>query len=151
LRLDKGGIHAALKRCYKGGCWRYICRIHPFGHHLKAGEVFLQGFEPTAVAAEDNARSGDNFSPTEESKTAFDFLEFAFFVHHHNDSAIKLNQLNKVASDQVVKLLLGFVGVLGEFDLRDGLCDRVDFYCAHIFFSCFEVISGARRGSVPRP
>ena len=37
--------------------------IHPFGHHLKAGEVFLQSFQLAAVAAEDDARSGDHRSP----------------------------------------------------------------------------------------
>jgi hypothetical protein len=49
---------------------RYVWCIHPFGHHLKADEVFLQGFQLAAVAAEDDARSGDHRSPTEEGKVA---------------------------------------------------------------------------------
>ena len=69
-----------LKCCDKGVGWRYVCRIHPFGHHLKAGEVFLQGFQLAAVATEDDARSGDHRSPTKEGKTTFDFLQLTFLV-----------------------------------------------------------------------
>ena len=82
-----------------------------------------------------DARSGDHRSPSEEGKAAFDFFQLAFFVHRHNDAPVELNQLHKVATDEVVKFLQGFVGILGEFDFRDGLGDRVNFDCAHIFVS----------------
>ena len=99
---------------------RHIWDIHPFGHHFKAGEVFLQGFQLAAVAAEDDARSGDHRPPTEEGKAALDFFQLALpcrgvalcedrFIHRHDDAPVKLNQLNQVASDKVVKFLQGFV------------------------------------------
>ena len=97
------------KRGDKGVGRRYICRIHPFGHHLKAGEVFLQGFLLAAVTAEDDSRSGDHRPPSEEGKTALDFLQLAFFINRHDDAPVKLNKLNKVATDEVVKFLQGFV------------------------------------------
>ena len=59
---------------------RYVCRIYPFGHHLKVDEVFLQSFQLAAVAAEDDARSGNRRSPTEEGKAALDFFQLAFLV-----------------------------------------------------------------------
>ena len=43
----------------KGVGRRHVWCVHPLGHHLKAGEVFLQGSQPTAVATEDDSRSGD--------------------------------------------------------------------------------------------
>ena len=55
----------------KGVGRRYVWCVHPFGHHLKAGEVFLQGFQLAAVATKDDARSGDHRSPAEEGKAAF--------------------------------------------------------------------------------
>ena len=93
----------------KGVGRRYVWGIHPFSHHLKAGEVFLQGFQLAAVTAEDDARSGNHRPPTEEGKAAFDFFQLAFFVHRHNDAPVELNQLDKAASDEVVKFLQGFV------------------------------------------
>ena len=100
--------------------WRHVWCIYPFGHHLKAGEVFLQGLQLAAVATGDDARSGNHRSPAEESKAAFDFLQLALpcrgvalcedrFVHCHDDAPVELNQLNKVATDEVVKFLQGFV------------------------------------------
>ena len=44
-----------LERGNEGPRRRYVCRIHPFGHHLKAGEVFLQGFEPTVVVSDSDS------------------------------------------------------------------------------------------------
>ena len=89
------------KRGDKGMGRRYVWCIHPFSHHLKAGEVFLQGFQFAAVAAEDDARSGDHRSPSEEGKTALDFFQLPFFVHRHNDAPVELNQLHKVATDDL--------------------------------------------------
>ena len=61
----------------KGVGRRHVWCVHPFGHHFKVGEVFLQGFQLAAVATEDDARSGDHRSPTKEGKTALDFLQLA--------------------------------------------------------------------------
>ena len=57
-------LHSTRSKCGdKGVGRRYIWCVHPLGHHLKAGEVFLQGFQLAAVAAEDDARSGNHRSP----------------------------------------------------------------------------------------
>ena len=97
------------KCCDKGVGRRYVFCVYPFGHHLKAGEVFLQGFQLATVATKDDARSGDHRSPAEEGKAAFDFFQLAFFIDCHDDAPVELNKLNKVATDEVVKFLQGFV------------------------------------------
>ena len=169
--ITKFGIFQAVlsqnsdsKSCHKGVGWWHIWCIHPFGHHLKAGEVFLQGFQFAAVAAEDDARSGDHRSPSEEGKAALDFLQLAIpcrgvalcedrFINRHDDVPVKLNKLNKVATDEVVKFLQGFVAffdILNKDKIKNWVRQKLFLcICINIFFnlvfklkfiSCFFIL-----------
>ena len=121
--------------CYQGVGRRYVWGVHPFGHHFKAGEVFPQCLKLVSATAQDDRCSGNHRSPAEEGKATFYLLEFAFLIANQNHIPIDLNQFYKIASDEIVKFFERFVGVPGEFYFRDGLGDRVNFDCAHIFVS----------------
>ena len=114
----------------------HICRFYPLCHHLATGKVLRQSFETVAIAAEDDGCPGDDHATADEGKRSTDGLAFSFpcrgvalcedrFLHYHDDAQVKLNQFNKVTSDDFIKLLKSAIRIFLDADFcicpADGL------------------------------
>ena len=105
----------------------YIARIDPFDDLFKAGDVLVKFSEAVGVAAEDDGVSGDDqLLVAEEGECAGDRLEFSFLVATQDYASVQFDELDEVASDQVVETLQGFVWIR-HIDFRDGAVGRVYF------------------------
>lgn len=83
--------------------------------------------EAAGVAAEDDGVSGDDqLLVAEEGECAGDRLEFSFLVATQDYASVQFDELDEVASDQVVETLQGFVWIR-HIDFRDGAVGRVYF------------------------
>ncbi|MBE6359566.1 MAG: hypothetical protein E7057_10030 [Lentisphaerae bacterium] len=96
----------------KGVGWRYVWGIHPFSHHLKAGEVFLQGFQLAAVAAKTAVGS-------EEVKRTMETIRFADPMEHPAVAAIAEKIKAAVAE-------LGAAADAGEAEKVTELCRKIE-------------------------
>ena len=90
--------------CHKGVGRRYVCRIHPFGHHFKAGEVLLQGFQLADVAAEDDARSGNHRPPTPVL-----FMHIHMIKYHHPASLQAPEGIKSIKINKIINQLPSFI------------------------------------------